>query len=91
MKTPLIFGTTKIAINDDGVFLEQMNVHSYQWHVWEGREETKEFTTPWGRFEITMSFKKVGEIEVVEAPGDRCGNTKKLPDGSKCPGCRACQ
>lgn len=29
-------------------------------------------------------------IEVVEAPGDRCGNTKKLPDGSACPGCRAC-
>lgn len=27
---------------------------------------------------------------VVPAPGDRCGNTKKLADGSKCPGCRAC-
>jgi hypothetical protein len=30
------------------------------------------------------------DIEVVEAPGDRCGNTKRLPDGSACPGCRAC-
>jgi hypothetical protein len=29
-------------------------------------------------------------IEVVSAPGDRCGNTGTLPDGSRCPGCRAC-
>lgn len=29
-------------------------------------------------------------IEVVPAPGDRCGNTGKLPDGTPCPGCRAC-
>lgn len=29
-------------------------------------------------------------IEVVEAPGDLCGNTGKLADGSPCPGCRAC-
>lgn len=30
-------------------------------------------------------------FEVVEAPGDRCGNTRKLADGTACPGCRACQ
>jgi hypothetical protein len=30
-------------------------------------------------------------LEVVEAPGDLCGNKRKLPDGSKCPGCMACQ
>lgn len=29
-------------------------------------------------------------IEVVPAPGDRCGNTSTLEDGSACPGCRAC-
>lgn len=29
-------------------------------------------------------------IKVVPAPGDRCGNTKILSDGSPCPGCRAC-
>ena len=29
-------------------------------------------------------------VEVVPAPGDRCGGGGKLPDGSKCPGCRAC-
>jgi hypothetical protein len=31
------------------------------------------------------------ELEVVEAPGDLCGNTGKLKDGSDCPGCRACR
>jgi|GEM_PF-6837850 len=31
------------------------------------------------------------KIVVVETPGDLCGNTKKLSDGSTCPGCRACQ
>ena len=30
------------------------------------------------------------QIKIVEAPGDRCGNTKTLPDGQPCPGCRAC-
>lgn len=30
-------------------------------------------------------------LQIVEAPGDRCGNTQKLPDGSPCPGCRACR
>jgi len=29
-------------------------------------------------------------IEIVEAPGDMCGNTKRLPSGGRCPGCRAC-
>ena len=29
-------------------------------------------------------------IEIVPAPGDRCGNSGKLKDGSPCPGCRAC-
>lgn len=29
-------------------------------------------------------------IVVVLAPGDRCDNTRKLPDGSPCPGCRSC-
>ena len=51
----------------------------------------------------TVQYREVGEfvggvyptlkkpaIEVVEAPGDLCGNTKKLADGSPCPGCRAC-
>lgn len=32
----------------------------------------------------------VGSILIVPAPGDMCGNTKQLPDGAKCPGCRAC-
>jgi len=30
-------------------------------------------------------------IVIVPAPGDRCGNTGRLPDGTPCPGCRACQ
>jgi hypothetical protein len=29
-------------------------------------------------------------IEIVSAPGDLCDNTKVLPDGSPCPGCRSC-
>lgn len=29
-------------------------------------------------------------VIVESCPGDACGNTRKLPDGSKCPGCRAC-
>ena len=29
-------------------------------------------------------------IVIVSCPGDACSNTKKLPDGSRCPGCRAC-
>lgn len=41
--------------------------------------------------EVKPSRKEKLEIEVVEAPGDLCGNTKKLADGSPCPGCRACQ
>lgn len=39
---------------------------------------------------VKATIAKVPAIEVVEAPGDMCGNTKKLPDGSRCPGCRAC-
>jgi hypothetical protein len=31
-----------------------------------------------------------GQIVVVTAPGDWCGNTGKLADGKNCPGCRAC-
>ncbi len=27
---------------------------------------------------------------IVDAPGDMCGNTRRLKDGTKCPGCRAC-
>jgi len=30
------------------------------------------------------------KVEIVPAPGDLCGNTKILPDGGPCPGCRAC-
>ena len=40
--------------------------------------------------EFTYATLKRPAIEVVEAPGDLCGNTKKLADGSPCPGCRAC-
>jgi hypothetical protein len=29
-------------------------------------------------------------VVIVPAPGDRCGNTRALPDGQPCPGCRAC-
>lgn len=29
-------------------------------------------------------------VVVVEAPGDACGNTGRLPGGGRCPGCRAC-
>jgi hypothetical protein len=32
----------------------------------------------------------VASLEVVPAPGDMCGNTKTLPNGQPCPGCRAC-
>jgi len=28
--------------------------------------------------------------KIIPAPVDRCGNTRKLQDGSQCPGCRAC-
>jgi len=27
---------------------------------------------------------------IVEAPGDLCGNSRRLPNGDPCPGCRAC-
>jgi hypothetical protein len=30
------------------------------------------------------------ELRIVEAPGDLCGNTRRLPNGAPCPGCRAC-
>lgn len=30
------------------------------------------------------------DIVIEPAPGDRCGNTKKLESGERCPGCRAC-
>lgn len=30
------------------------------------------------------------DIEIVPAPGDRCGGTKFLPSAIRCPGCRAC-
>ncbi len=30
------------------------------------------------------------DLVVVPAPGDLCGNTKYLVDGTRCPGCRAC-
>lgn len=30
------------------------------------------------------------KIEVVEAPGDLCGNTGVMSNGQPCPGCRAC-
>jgi hypothetical protein len=29
-------------------------------------------------------------IEIVPAPGDRCGGARVLADGSTCPGCRGC-
>jgi hypothetical protein len=29
-------------------------------------------------------------VVVHEAPGDLCGGSRLLEDGSKCPGCRAC-
>lgn len=45
-------------------------------------------TWEWKEVEATPDGNK---IEVVEAPGDRCGNSRKLPDGSPCPGCRACR
>lgn len=40
--------------------------------------------------EATEDRFRGSNILIVEAPGDRCGNTKRLPDGSACPGCRAC-
>lgn len=46
-------------------------------------------TTPDGT-RAPIVRRRIFPIEVVEAPGDRCGNTKRLPDGSPCPGCRAC-
>ncbi len=30
------------------------------------------------------------KIIIVEAPGDRCGGSRVLLDGERCPGCRAC-
>lgn len=36
------------------------------------------------------ALKGMDAIVIVPAPGDACGNTKKLPNGSRCPGCRAC-
>lgn len=29
-------------------------------------------------------------ISIISAPGDFCGGTRRLPDRSRCPGCRAC-
>jgi hypothetical protein len=29
-------------------------------------------------------------LEIVDAPGDACNGTKKLPDGTPCLGCRSC-
>lgn len=40
--------------------------------------------------EQELNARKGLRIEIVEAPGDRCGNTKRLANGDKCPGCRAC-
>lgn len=37
-----------------------------------------------------MLAARVAKLVIVPAPGDRCGNTKALEDGSPCPGCRAC-
>lgn len=31
-----------------------------------------------------------GGVMIVPAPGDRCGGSRKLADGARCPGCRAC-
>ena len=33
----------------------------------------------------------IGNIEIVETPGDFCGNTGVMSNGQKCPGCRACR
>jgi hypothetical protein len=49
-----------------------------------------ECAAPHRHLDARRAKPKGNKIEVVEAPGDLCGNTKKLPDGSKCPGCRAC-
>ena len=47
---------------------------------------------------LTLMGKAMAQVEalpksivIVPAPGDQCGNTRKLPSGEDCPGCRACK
>jgi hypothetical protein len=72
------------AIRDHGADCNREDFLSICGMAWDKARGIKTIGTPRARAHG-------GDIEIVEAPGDRCGNTRRLPDGSPCPGCRACR